>query len=612
MSTDHPLPASPGPRQPERLRELLVLAAGALLVVALSLTAALMLWQQREDALETWRLYMDNYSATVAEHARQVVRTADAALGSVVERVQAEDGDSEARLREIAGTRRMFEFLRERRVEAGLAADVAVMDLHGQLLVNSQSFPAPHVNVHDRDYFKAHLAQPALETYVSAPVLSRDTGRWTFFLSRKIRSKSGHTLGLAITGIEVAYFDRFYGSINLSPEHTALVLLRRDGTPLVRHPHRPGAMTSAEHDRPALRALAEALAQGQRRVSLHTRAPRPLDSAEADPRLAVAQALDDYPLAVVATVTDTLMLRSWRQTAWLVGLGTLGLDGVIAALVLWTHAVLRRRRAAIGALAAASRDKAEFLSTISHEIRTPLHGLLGMTRRLSASVPPLSTQRQELQTMERSNRLLLALVDDLLDYARLEAGRLALERVPFKLASVAQDCVALFEAEARAKGLKLELYMGAAASGAPVLGDPLRLAQILNNLLSNALRFTPSGSVALSIAPLGPGYWRLTVSDTGAGMSAQQRRRIFEPFTRAEGAAAQGGGGIGLGLSIVKRLVQLHGGTVDVRSEPGQGSEFWCELPLPPAPAGTPAAPSAAPGTPAAALSAAPSASTSP
>ncbi|NML17238.1 sensor histidine kinase [Azohydromonas caseinilytica] len=585
MSSTEALPAPRSTRQPERLREMLVLVAGGVLMLALSLTSALMLWRQREDALATWRLYMDNYSATVAEHARQVVRTANTALGSVVEQVQAQDGDSEARLREIAGTRRMFDFLRERRVEAGLAGDVAVVDLQGQILVNSQAFPPPHVNVHDRDYFKAHLAQPALETFVSAPVLSRDTGRWTFFLSRKIRSRSGHTLGLAITGVEVAYFDRFYGSINLSPEHTAILLLRRDGTLLVRHPQRPGAMTASYRDGPALRALTEALLQGRRSVSLYTETLRAADPGEADARLAVAQALDDYPLAVITTVTETLMLRAWRQTAWLVGLGTLALDAVIAALALWTYVVLRRRRAAIRELATANREKTEFLSTISQEIRAPLHGLLGMTRRLAAALPPLGAQRKELQAMERSNRLLLALVDDLLDYARLEAGRLELERVPFTLAAVAQECVGLFEAEARAKGLKLELYMGAAASGAPVLGDPVRLAQILHNLLSNALRFTLSGSVALGIVPLGPGRWRLTVTDTGVGMTTQQRRRIFEPFTRAEGAPAQGGGGIGLGLSIVKRLVQLHGGTLGVRSEPGQGSEFWCELPLPPAPA---------------------------
>jgi signal transduction histidine kinase len=590
--------AVPCPRQPERLREWLVLAAAVLVIVLISAAAGLMLWRQRTDTLATWRLYMDNFAAGVAEHAQQAAYAADGVLGRIVERVQNEAGDGEARLRDMATTRRMYDYLVERRGESGVARDIAIIDLHGQVLVNSQAFPAPHVNVHDRDYFKAHLAQPALDLYLSAPVLSRDTGRWTFFLARKIRAADGRMLGLVITGVEVAYFERFYKSVNLDDAHTAVQLLRRDGMPLARHPQRTGVMPATYRDAPALQALEQALAQGRRNVAVFTHAKRPSNPALADERLVVARALEGFPLVVVTLVTQELMLRSWCEMAWFVGVGTTVLDALIALLALWTFQSLRRRRLAIERLAADNSDKAAFLAGISHEIRTPLHGLLGMTRRLIGTVPtlPPQRQRQELHTVERSAELLLALVDDLLDYSRLETGRLDLERVPFAIAPVAQDCLALFQSQAQARGLALELYMGRAAHDAPVLGDPLRLAQIINNLLSNAMRFTLAGRVALSIAPLDHERWRLAVSDTGSGMTAEQCRRLFEPIApplsegAAPGGASDPGLGLGLGLSIVKRLVLLHGGTVGVHSEPGHGTEVWCELLLPPAapPAGAP------------------------
>ncbi|WP_157272081.1 sensor histidine kinase [Azohydromonas aeria] len=583
-------------RQPDRLREWLVLGAAVLVVLALSAASTLMLWRQRADTLQTWQLYMGNFAGTVAEHAGQVAHTADAVLTRVVERVQDEAGESEERLREVAASRRMFDFLETRRLESsGVARDIAIIDLHGQVLVNSQAFPPPHVNVHDRDYFKAHLAQPELQSFLSAPVLSRDTGRWTFFLARKIRARSGHALGLVITGIEVAYFERFYRSVNLDDAHTAIQLLRSDGTPLARHPQRLGVMTRSYHDAPGLRALREAQARGEHGALLFTRAPRPSNPSVSDSRLVAARAVEGLPLAVVAIATEELMLREWRRTAWFVGLGTLVLDAVLAALALWSFTALRRRRRAIERLAAEHDQQAAFLAGISHEIRTPLDGLLARTRRLLQQAPALDAegQRQELRTMERSAELLLALVDDLLDYSRLETGHLDLARVPFAIAPVAQDCLALFEEPARARGVALELYMGSAAHTTLVLGDPLRLAQIINNLLSNALRFTAAGRVALSIAPLDTQRWRVAVSDTGTGMTAEQRARLFEPlapppggvFRHAGDGAAGPGQGLGLGLSIVRRLALLHGGSVAVDSEPGRGTEVSCELLLPPAPA---------------------------
>ncbi|WP_232540250.1 PAS domain-containing hybrid sensor histidine kinase/response regulator [Azohydromonas aeria] len=248
---------------------------------------------------------------------------------------------------------------------------------------------------------------------------------------------------------------------------------------------------------------------------------------------------------------------------------------------------------------AANEAKSAFLANMSHEIRTPLHGMLGMARRLQEA-PLAPAQQQQVQVIERSGRLLLGVIDDVLDFSRIEAGRLELEQAPLDLVQLARDAVALFEPGAQAKGLALRLALEPGLTQAWLLGDALRLSQVLNNLLSNAVKFTARGSVVLQLSALEGGRWRVAVRDTGIGLSAADRQRIFEPFMQADSSTTRRFGGTGLGLAIVRSLVQLAGGELGVDSEPGRGTEFWFELRLPPAPAPVPE-PDRAPAWPAAA-----------
>jgi signal transduction histidine kinase/CheY-like chemotaxis protein len=573
----------------ERRRDALVLLAGALLIVMVSAAAALMLWYSREDSRQTWRLYMANFSATAAEHAAQSMRTADFVLGRTVDHMQALGLDSPERLRQVAATRETFDFLHEREAELPLIEAIIILGLDGQVVGSSRSFPTVPINAADREYFQAHRADPALELYLSAPVRSRATGRWTFYLARKLRSTTGEILGLTLAAIEVDYFEKFYGSINLRDSESTIALLRRDGTLLARHPARHEALGKSYRDASSFRALDQALAQGHAGTSVMTSEPRMSDASDSSMRLVAAHAVDHYPLVVKASATEHLMLASWRRTAWFFGLGTLGLDAVIAGLTLWIYRLLRRRRVALAQLKAASRVKSQFLANMSHEIRTPLHGMLGMAQQLLDSpLPP--QQRQQAQIIERSGRLLLGVIDDVLDFSRIEAGRLEIEHVPFDLVQLTRDAITLFEPQAHTKGLALILAWEPALAHAWLVGDPLRLAQILNNLLSNAVKFTAMGSVVLQVKALDSGRWRVAVRDTGIGLSELERQRIFEPFMQADSSTTRRFGGSGLGLAIVRRLVQLLGGELDVESEPEQGSEFWFVLDLPPAPASAPPA----------------------
>jgi signal transduction histidine kinase/ActR/RegA family two-component response regulator len=224
----------------------------------------------------------------------------------------------------------------------------------------------------------------------------------------------------------------------------------------------------------------------------------------------------------------------------------------------------------------ANQAKSTFLATMSHEIRTPLNGVLGMTQAMAAD--KLSTvQRGRLDVVRRSGEALLNVLNDVLDLAKIEAGRLDLEEIEFDLGDLVRSAQSGFSALAQDKGLTLALDIEAARG--LYRGDPNRVSQILRNLISNALKFTERGEVRV-IACLIPGGIALTVADSGVGMDEEALCRIFSPFAQADTSTTRRYGGTGLGLSICWELAQLMGGEISATSEPGAGSRFTVTLPL--------------------------------
>ena len=233
---------------------------------------------------------------------------------------------------------------------------------------------------------------------------------------------------------------------------------------------------------------------------------------------------------------------------------------------------------------AANQAKSAFLAVMSHELRTPMNGVLGMARALGASRLNAG-QRRQLDLLSASGEDLVALVDDLLDLSKAEAGKLVLEAKDFDLGDLAGRTCELWRASAGAKGVALQ-YQPAGTNGLWLLGDAGRLRQVLNNLISNALKFTPEGGrVTVSIKALGaPGEDRqleVRVRDTGIGLAPEQAARLFEPFEQADASTAREYGGTGLGLSICHQLCVLMDGQIAVESTPGQGATFVVRLTLP-------------------------------
>jgi len=224
----------------------------------------------------------------------------------------------------------------------------------------------------------------------------------------------------------------------------------------------------------------------------------------------------------------------------------------------------------------ASRAKSEFLANMSHEIRTPINGILGFTQ-LALGTEVSGEQRDYLETVESSTRSLLSIVNEILDFSKIEAGRLELEQAAFSLRGCVEEAVRTLAAVAQQKGLDLQSDV-ITEEADQVIGDAARLRQIVLNLLGNAVKFTPSGSVCVKVR-VAPGTQskctvHCSVEDTGIGIPPHQQQRIFEPFRQADGSTTRKYGGTGLGLAICGRLVALMGGRIWVESEEGRGSKF--------------------------------------
>jgi PAS domain S-box-containing protein len=257
-------------------------------------------------------------------------------------------------------------------------------------------------------------------------------------------------------------------------------------------------------------------------------------------------------------------------------------DGAVSGIAVTARDITERR--------AVDRLKDEFVSTVSHELRTPMNGIIGMSGLLlNTDLTP--RQREYVEAIRQSSDALLTVINDILDFSKIEAGKLELETIAFDVCTVVEGVVELLAEPALRKGLEVASHVHPDIPSA-LFGDPMRLRQILTNLVGNAIKFTEAGAVSVR-ATLAEDAGetvvvRFEVADTGPGIAPAVQARLFQPFSQADSSTTRRYGGTGLGLAICKRLAELMGGTIGLESEVGQGSRFWFTVRLQRAPAGAP------------------------
>lgn len=381
------------------------MAVGLMFVVGVGA----LLWQAHENQLDDWRTQVDKHTLMLSAHVHQTFKAADLALRSIVEDLRAEDPGSVRHTRRPLSDSATHDLLADRIRGVPQVLTAAIIDPEGRFLSQAaSSFPSTDT-VRDRDYIKAHVADPKLDFFLSAPVPSKATGRWTVFMSRKITGRAGEMIAIAIVGVEIEFFNRFYASVR-DNDGSIIMLFRQDGAFIARSPmdERVVGTIAAE---PALQGLAN----GATSAVILTAPPRVIDPSDRSPRLIASRVVPDYPLVVAIDVPATTVFRKWTETAMSAALIVTAFLVIIGLGVLWYCGSAARQDATLASLAKAegiAADQAlEILRSLERgkllaDEAKARASVLAFDEELGRSVGRLGVMIEEIATV--SERLTVA------------------------------------------------------------------------------------------------------------------------------------------------------------------------------------------------------------
>jgi len=576
----------------------IALLLGAALLVLVVARGLIQLKVTHDQNAERWLDQVSSDLVKLSAYIDQNFDTSFLLLDNVVQAVAAKDVRDAEGLRSRMSGIAMYQTLKDRMAALSHVDVITVIADNGEIINSTRSHPPPKINLADRDYFLDALQGGRGDAHsrrISTPIANRVTGTWTFYISQRLTGDRGQFIGMVVIGLRSSFYSDFFEHIR-PPAGATLSLYRDDYLLLSRWP-RKEQLLGETFSNGAMAAILRNNPSGA--GAIFYEGPRFSDETAKDRRIVGVRRMERYPVLLTMTVPESTYLAQWRVVKWtIVAVTVLGMG--VAAVFLWFFVRLLRGREAdllqMGLLRQRAEDanlaKSRFLATVSHELRTPLNGLLGFSELLKDT--PLSTEQKGFADMAHASWLQLRdIINDVLDMSKIEAGELKLTVSPFSPRELVAGVVALYSQNARIKNIALEFE---AADDVPArcLGDPLRLQQVLSNLVNNAIKFTEAGRVLVVISgsaeDAGRYTLRVEVFDTGIGIEDADLKMLFQPFKQVDSSMSRPHGGTGLGLSISKTLVELMGGRIGASSRSGLGSQFWIEVDLEVVKAALPAA----------------------
>jgi len=562
------------------LKRMMVLSATFVLTVAW-VSVAVVLHLKRQDAINAEIRQNTNLARAFEEQTARVLATTDQAIHRL-RQAWAADGQVPGDIVKVAN---------ETGLVPGIMAQLSLVDATGRFIgsnLDPDGSKTGHVDLTSREHVRAHLAPDLLraedrlanpaDLFIGKPVLGKVSKKWTIQLSRRVAAADGTVLGVIVASLDPVYFEDVYKRVSLG-RLGGVALVGRDLNLRARviGGQSNGMGSTASTNSPFARE-----AKGREGSYI---GPSSLDGVN---RIGSYRQVAEFPLYLLVITSEDEALSEWRLTRSVtvglsVALSLAVLLGVTVVLVSLQrleqgNAALRASEAKANA---ANQAKSEFLAAISHELRTPLTSIRGFAELMEHRLDQPKF-REQAGLIRKGAEHLNQLLTQILDLAKVEAGAMPLTPESVEIRPLIQGTVDFFSLAAAGKGLELRQLI---APDVPerLVCDDLRVKQVLNNLLSNAMKFTTQGSVTLGVERAGPQQVVFYVQDTGPGIPLELQETIFEKFRQANARISHDHGGTGLGLALSRGLAELMKGSLTLHSVPGQGSRFSLVLPIGPA-----------------------------